>query len=531
MFNGVHACLLPTGKVILWDEVTNTQAYLWDPATSVITTAANPQRRIFCGGNSFLPDGRLLVTGGTITNGDGLPSADIYDPFTDTWAGNVPDMNLGRWYPGQAALANGDILVTSGLYGDPFQRNPLPQVYEVSTNSWRDLTDAQLGIVTYPPAFQAPNGKVFFATGTSRYLDTSGTGSWSVVDSHEVAGRDSYGSAVMYDEGKVLYVGGADPPTATAEIIDLNNPNPQWTLTGSMAQPRRQQNATLLPDGTVLVLGGSSLPGFDNPLGEVLTPEVWNPSTGQFTSMAAASEYRGYHSSAVLLPDARVLVAGGEYSSNAEVFSPAYLFDESGLAARPSIAGAPQRVGWGETFFVETPDGASIADVNWVSMGAATHAKDFNQRINELSFTVVPGGLEVTAPPSGNDAPPGYYMLFLIDDQGVPSIASFVRNVGSDPNFGDFNDDGLVDVEDLNFVLFNWNEPSSDLPTAWSRMRPGAGNFVGVEELNKVLFSWNQSASASAASTFASQAVPEPTTATCFALGTALTLLPRRKGR
>ena len=151
----------------------------------------------------------------------------------------------------------------------------------------------------------------------SRYLDTSGSGVWTTVGNSKFGNRD-YGTSVMYDEGKVLIVGGGglsttgSPPTRTAEVIDLVA-NPVWRYTTSMAFARRQHNATLLPDGKVLVTGGTRLPGFNNGAGAVLTAEIWDPATEAWTTLASMRVPRLYHSTALLLPDARVLAAGGGF--------------------------------------------------------------------------------------------------------------------------------------------------------------------------------------------------------------------------
>ena len=150
----------------------------------------------------------------------------------------------------------------------------------------------------YPQMFLAPNGKVFNSgpTQTTRYLDTAGSGTWSFVANRVGPYRD-YGSAVMYAPGKILVMGGGDPPTNTAEVIDLNQPSPTWRAVGSMAFARRQLNATLLPDGNVLVTGGTSSPGFNNPAGAVHAAELWDPTTEQWTTLASSSGIpRVYHS-------------------------------------------------------------------------------------------------------------------------------------------------------------------------------------------------------------------------------------------
>ena len=210
---------------------------------------------------------RLLVAGGHIGPWKGLPNAYTFDPSSSTW-NRLPDMNAGRWYPTDTTLPTGDLLVTSGWINPTIGVNVEPQVWQTATNSWRNLSSAHLALPFYPFMFVAPNGNLFCAgpSQTSRYLNTSGTGAWSVVGDSNYGVRN-WGSAVMYDIGKILMVGGSpcSPyqtdlttfPTATAEIIDLTAANPTWQYTGSMAGPRKLFNATLLPDGKVLVTGGS----------------------------------------------------------------------------------------------------------------------------------------------------------------------------------------------------------------------------------------------------------------------------------
>ncbi|HKS36160.1 MAG TPA: galactose oxidase-like domain-containing protein [Verrucomicrobiae bacterium] len=424
-FVSVHTCLLPTGKIIFWDYSGNTR--LWDPATTAITTPAQPGRNTFCSGNSLFPDGRLFVPGGHIENNVGLASASYYDPVADTWT-SAPNMNAGRWYPSSTVLANGDILVTSGDANH--QVNDLPQVFQISNNTWRSLTSARLGLPLYPRAFLAPNGRVFFATSTSRYLDTAGSGSWTTVANTLFPGRDNYGSAAMFADGRILWAGGGDPPTATCEMIDLNAPSPAWTSRASMPQARRQNNLTLLPDGRILCTGGSSAGGFnteDGPKAAI----AYDPAANTWTTWAAESDYRGYHSTAVLLPDGRVLSSGGDNHANGQVFSPPYLFN----GARPTITSAPTAVSHGETFFVGTPDGAGITKVTWTALGTLTHAQNWDQRINVLSFSQAAGGLNITAPAAMNLCPPGNYLLWILNGSGVPSVARIVRlsNSGGPP--------------------------------------------------------------------------------------------------
>jgi len=434
--------MLPTGKVLFWDSYANADnPQLWDPTTGAVSAAARAGYNIFCTGFSFLSDGRLFIAGGHISDNVGLAYAYTYNPFTNSWS-RLPDMNNGRWYPTATTLANGDILVVAGTIDTSTGMNLLPQVWQTATATWRNLTSAQLEQPYYPYMFLAPNGKVFSAgpSQTTRYLDTSGSGAWTVVGNNTYGTRN-WGSAAMYNDGKVMIVGGepgafygsgsAVAPTNTAEVIDLTAATPAWQPVASMAYPRKHHNATLLPDGKVLVTGGSS--GNESTTTVSANPayaaEMWDPATNTWTTLASNTVFRGYHSTALLLPDGRVLSAGGEYNNQttAEVYSPPYLFQ----GARPTISSAPTSVGYGQTFFVETPDAASITKVTWLRLAAVTHTNNMGQRINRLSFSPVAGGLNVTAPSSTNLCPPGHYMLFILNSAGVPSVAKLVRIDGS----------------------------------------------------------------------------------------------------
>src|SRR5438132_2167934 len=289
-YKGVHAALLPTGKVLWWPAFANgDNPYLWDPATNTNTAIAQVGANIFCDGLCFVADGKLLVAGGHIGTWTGLPNAYTFDSSTSTW-NRLPDMNAGRWYPTNTTLATGDILVISGWINTQIGVNVEPQVWQTATSSWRNLSSAHLALPFYPFMFAAPNGDVFCAgpSQTSRYLDTSGNGAWSVVGNSNYGVRN-WGSAVMYDIGKILMMGGSPcgwysttcttTPTETAEIIDLTAANPTWRYTSSMAGPRKLHNATLLPDGKVLVTGSSRGTESANslPADPAYESEMWDP--------------------------------------------------------------------------------------------------------------------------------------------------------------------------------------------------------------------------------------------------------------
>jgi hypothetical protein len=428
--SATHANLLPNGKVLLYGEFAEGAGtpWLWDPVSGAMQPAAKPDYNIFCSGHSYLPDGRLLVTGGHIDSHLGVPHIRIYDGETNSWS-PAPDMNENRWYPTNTTLPNGDVAILSGETHGAGMLNPLVQVYQSGSHdsgppgTLRDLTTAVRTLPYYPRMFVAPNGKLFFASPSraTLYLDWYGTGTW-YEHARSLFGGRTYGTAVYFD-GKVMLIGGGDPPTATCELIDLNLPKSTWRYTTSMSLPRRQHNATLLPDGTVLVTGGSSASGFNNSTGAVKHAEVFDPATEGWKRLASARDYHGYHATSLLLPDGRVLHGGGRGVRTAEVFSPPYLFK----GPRPTVTSAPATVTPGTTFTVGTPEAASIRKVSLIGLGAPTHAMDQGQRFVTLAFTADAGGLTLTAPATNAVAPPGPYLLFLVDDKGVPSVGRVVK--------------------------------------------------------------------------------------------------------
>ncbi len=191
-----------------------------------------------------------------------------------------------------------------------------------------------------------------------------------------------------------------------------------------MTYGRHDLNLVLLPDGTALAVGGAQ--GFGSYSDPARHAELYDPATGRWRVMAAQKAQRGYHSTAVLLPNARVISAGSDFGSLAttvEVFTPPYLF----RGRQPVISSAPDSVTYGERFGIETPDASEIARVALIRPDATTHANHFEQRYVSLAFTASPGMLAATAPASANEAPPGYYLLFIVDSKGVPSIANFLH--------------------------------------------------------------------------------------------------------
>src|SRR5262245_8860260 len=457
----IHMSVLPDGRVLTYADDDNpnypingtrlagsTKTYVIDipsggPPGAVFDL---PQTRtnMFCSGHTFLGDGRLMVIGGHLgRDGWGEPRCEMFDYRAYGWSA-TQDMFEGRWYPTGTMLSNGEIVAMSGTMDTLNHSASIPEIWSPVTQDWRQLTNANRVLPYYPFSILAPNGKVFVAgpdPGTY-YLDCSGLGNWIFVANHKASSLErSYGSAVQYADGKILVTGGGDPPSNTCEIIDLNAGTPTWNSTGSMNFARRQMNATILPDGTVLATGGTSGSGFNNNNGAVLMAELWAGTS--WTPMVNMAVPRLYHSTAALLPDGRVLSAGGGRPQadnggsdhwDAEIYSPAYLFK----GARPTITSAPVVVNNGVAFNIVTPDAANITQVTLVKLTSTTHAFNQSQRFNRLTFSIGSGQLTATVPSSTSLAPPGDYMLFILNGTGIPSVAKILRVVPS----------GAVAVED-----------------------------------------------------------------------------------
>jgi hypothetical protein len=457
----LHMHLLPNGKLLAWGKfepggTVMGMPRLWDPASGPPTSAIEVpvDTMLFCSGHAFMPDGRLLISGGHKQDDKGIDVTNIFDPSTGAFVQGLPKMAFGRWYPTVTELPDGRMLTMAGR-DSAGAVVTTPEIWE--NNQWVKLPGAgTLEIPYYPRNFVDPkNGLVFMAAERvmSRWFDPDGTGvssgrgRWISGPSHIWGFNRDYGTAAMYEPGKILVVGGGgntgwptpDPkaatPTATAERIDLNGGTPGWQSAGSMSAPRRHLNSTILPDGQVLITGGTSGGGFVN-LNEGLATkaaEEWNPSTNQWTTLAANTVMRVYHSVSILLPDATVLhgASGNAMAgtvpvpdeANHEIFSPPYLFK----GARPTITSAPTSVGYGESFTIATPNAAQVTTVRWTHIGTVTHAFDFGQRANTLTFTATATGVSVTAPSGPNLAPPGYYILFILNRNGVPSTGKIIK--------------------------------------------------------------------------------------------------------
>jgi galactose oxidase-like protein/PKD domain-containing protein len=443
--NPVHAALLHNGKVLIVSGSgnlptnTNLQAAVFDPTTGTITTQPVAWD-MFCNGMVVLADGRAIVNGGTLQYDPfhGQLRSAVYDPATGQFT-DVQSMAHGRWYPTVTSLSNGTIMTFSGL-DENGNTNSTVEIYTVGSG-WSTPFGSPFTPPLYPRLHLLPGGKVFYSgsTTSSRYFDPSAH-TWSgVVATTNYSGTRTYGTSVLLPltpannyKPVVMIMGGGNPATNTTELIDLSAATPKWVFGPNMSQPRIEMNTTILPNGKVIALGGS-LNDEDTKTAS-LNADLYDPASNTFSSAGQNAFARLYHSNSLLLPDATVLFIGGNpargtYEQHIEIYSPAYLFNTDGTAAtRPTITGVPSTgIGYGSAFQVQTPDAANISSTVLMRAGAPTHAFDMEQRLVGLSFTTGSGVLNVTAPPNGNIAPQGYYMLFLVNAAGVPSVAQFVQ--------------------------------------------------------------------------------------------------------
>lgn len=447
--NPVHAALMRNGKVLIVSgsgndiDNKNFQAAVWDPRTYTVRTFQIAWD-MFCNGMVILPDGRPFVLGGTLKYDDflGEPRTAAFNPATETFT-DLQRMSGGRWYPTGTVLGDGSVLAYSGLTDTASVLNRTVQIWK--NNAWTAAGTAFASLDLYPREHLLPNGKVFESGwNVDSQLYDPVARSFSFVTNTLLPERRVYGTSVLLPltpangfKPRVMILGGGSPSaTRTTELIDLSVSSPRWVQGPPMAQPRVQLNATLLPDGKVLVSGGSKIDEDGGDDSAVKAAQLFDPESDTFSSGSRMEFPRLYHSVALLLPDATVVAMGGNpqrkvYQPEIEIYSPPYLFNADGSRAqRPSLTGVPTGiVAYGAQFQVQTSTAREIRSAVLVRPGAVTHAFDMEQRLVGLRFTLGTGTgtLNLRAPANGNLAPPGYYLLFLLNAQGVPSLGRFVR--------------------------------------------------------------------------------------------------------
>jgi galactose oxidase len=435
---------------------------------------------IFCSGHCLMADGNLFVVGGHVEDSKGQQQACIYDYDKDLWLAKTPP-RVGRWYPSALSLPDGSVLTISGSDTDK-NIDQVPQIWrgdgwdpELVQSMSLEVDDPvekkKLILSLYPRLHLDPFGQIFMAgpSGQSLFLNLqavpdSKTGKirqWGPIEDRlkrEPFVREN-GASVTYDAGKVLWMGGGNdgidlkvpdfvgqriggPPTNATSTIDLFAEKPQWMLPStSPLFKRRHHNLTTLPDGTVLLTGGTQGFGFNDLRkdGPVHVAELWNPKDGTWTPMAAEKTDRCYHGVALLLPDGSVLSAGsgeGGESDNppnprvsdprrnnhtdAQIYKPPYFFIAG--ANPPQITGTPNEARYGEPFNVTVRGNDLIGRISWIRLPSVTHGVNSSQSVYFEILPVPKGGTITVTPPKNRFlATPGYYMLFFVSDKGRPS--------------------------------------------------------------------------------------------------------------
>lgn len=447
----IHAVLLRTGKVLYYDtegrRSNSGDAHLYDPVTRTTEQVRPPTINgkpinLYCGSQTVLPDGRVLLMGGTLAYGPfrGLKMVFTFDPGRKQWTRHG-DMRHGRWYPTQVQIPDGRVVVIDGT-DENGGRNADIEVFDWRTNTVRLVgTRGGTGKAPtgglYPHMFTMKSGRSLVAGPNSTdswfFTLTGSTFSWR--DAANPRNLRRTGAAVMLPgdasgSTKVMAIGGGGSAGVLSSTEVFDESANSWRAGPSLRIARGHNNVVLLPDNSMVSVGGGSSAGSKTPYtarSEHRTVELFDPATSTWRLGPAQTKRRAYHSTAVLLPDAGVWSAGddGDDASRdtVEVYEPPYLHKGG---SRPSITSAPSSVGYGGALAVGASGGATRAVL--VAPGATTHTVDMQQRVVPLRATPrSDGGLDALAPSGANVAPAGYYMLFVLDARGVPSVARWVK--------------------------------------------------------------------------------------------------------
>ncbi|MEQ8480377.1 MAG: DUF1929 domain-containing protein [Hoeflea sp.] len=456
----LHAVVLPDGKVFSFGS---TEAggqggdfvySLFDPETGVEKVLENTTgTNIFCSNMALDPEtGNVVIFGGDGNrNGgggiSGIDSVTIFDYRTQTMSEAEP-MEYARWYPSNITLSNGDILVLGGRDKD-YLGSTIPEVYDGETGTFRQLTGADMPDLYggsggnldeswwYPHVWENSKGEVIVveAFGSDIYrLDTDGVGSVAKIGQ---TGFESYklNSSLLYGTDKIAIIGD-DGGIYTADISDLSTA-PVFTKVATLENARTNATMISLPDGRVLVVGGSTPYGDNTDQGNgltnaIYTPTIWDPSDNSLEQGEAQALARLYHSSGLLLPDGSIWSGGGGapgplVNTNVEFFRPDYMYgDDGNLAQRPEITEAPKNISAGDTFEITIDDSSDIEMVTAIRSGGMTHARNSDTRFVELQFTKIDGTTIAVETPDALILGPGAWMFYAVDSAGVPSEAAIV---------------------------------------------------------------------------------------------------------
>ncbi len=446
-FVSVSMAHLPDGRILTysgserrtWPAAEQTYSAIWDPQTGTFSENFYRGHNMFCGALTSTADGRVLVNGGR--NGGNSPWTSLFDYRDENWhaAGNMA--SGGRWYPTTLSLGNGKVL--TGMGSSTNVRNP--DLWDPD-EGWQVLNGADLvslrtrrgggGNQWFPQLSLAPDGNIFHYWDPleTHLINPSGNGTTAHLSASTDDANHGTGVQLMFDAGKLMISGANDggwsANTNKAFIVDLNASMPIIRATSPMRHARTFHQLIPLPNGEVMAVGGTGGRKFTD-AGGILEPEIWNPQTGQWRGMANMSVVRGYHSTALLLPDATVLTAGGGYGGadhlDGQVFTPPYLYASDGsLAVRPTLTSNASAVDVGESFEVTTT--GDIQDFGFVRMSATTHAVNTDSRFYKPEFVQTGADTwSVTIHQNPNVATPGFWMLFALDASGVPSVAEIIQ--------------------------------------------------------------------------------------------------------
>ncbi len=451
----LHAIVLPDGRVLNYGtnvNAANTFVYdVWDPKLGNASTAHSVLQNttttdIFCSFQSLdWQTGEVLITGGdtgsTFRNNAGTNATTLFAPPTNTIRSQTA-MEYGRWYPTVVGMPNGDMVALGG-YLNSTVPTIIPEVYNSRvTPNWRTLTNAgsndAFGLTQggwfYPKAWVTPLGHIFMVANTGKMYDINTVGVGSITPYVIPPGVATVvrGSltlpTIMYAPGKLLSL----RLNATVQLIDINGSQPVVSAAANIDQQRFWATATVLADGKVGVTGGSSKA---NALVDVAYHiQIWDPATGAWTTGAAATKPRLYHSVALLLPDASVLTgAGGSpgpvTERNAEIYYPPYLYRNDGSgqpAPRPTLVAAPTGLVIGANVTATVGPNDVISRVTFIRAGSVTHSTNIDQRFFDLPFTQTGASITATLPTDSKVLVPGYYMMFVFQN-GAPSVSKTIR--------------------------------------------------------------------------------------------------------
>jgi YVTN family beta-propeller protein len=501
------AAQLPDGRILTWSAFTKmnfaggfnkTYSSIFDveKLTATDTLISNTGHDMFCPGTTMLPDGKLMVTGGNNSQ-----ATSVYNPSNNSWTkGDL--MQIKRGYHAMTLLGDGSIFTVGGSWSGGrggkdaelwtadvgWQKKPNILADDLKTDDAAGIYRADNHMWLFP----APNGKIFHAGPAKQmnWLNTTGNG--KVIRS-ELRGDDSdamSGTAVMYDIGKILTIGGSKNydnvfGTRNAFDIDINGGegNEKVTKLKGLLYQRVYHNSVVLPSGEVVVVGGQKYSrAFSDNL-SIFAAEIWNPETKLFSRLANMKVPRNYHSVALLLKDGRVFVSGsglcGTCTTNhpdVEILTPPYLLNDDGtLATRPVIRNAPVSAKAGDTIQV-TMNTNGAHKFALMRLGAVTHTVNNDQRRVPLEITNSSGNqFSLKLPANTSVLLPGNYFLFALNQQGVPSVAQTI-NIALTKGSG-----GIDDVVDPNHGTL------SNIPTITAG---GTATFQTIVA-NGYTYSWN----------------------------------------